>query len=379
MPNKCCAFGCSTNYDSNASTKNDVCKVSVFEFPKDPETLPIWIKFANRVDWNPTKYSVLCEKHFDEKFIIRGKQRNKLNYVVRPIPTIHASEALKTPSYLVSTSKPRIAPKQRVFQKDELSDFIAADVIKDFSSLDDVKLQTIPPLFRIKENDDSIVYFRINFDTDTKFPGIYEAIKTDQEPHIQLQYCCNPVPLPQFFVKGHNAKLTRYSMLEKFPNYIKNAAEEHPYCTLEELSKRQYYKSKGRPPYSAEVIRYALLLRYTPAQAYRMLLEKFPLPSFSLLEKLQKGAVDSVKAAKALKEKGDLSDEIILMADEMYLQKGTQFDGGNYVGANEKGELFKGIVVFMINGLKQTVPTVIKACPETTINGIKVATNKMSI
>ena len=100
-----------------------------------------------------------------------------------------------------------------------------------------------------------------------------------------------------------------------------------------------------------------------------MLLEKFPLPSFSLLEKIQNGGVDSVKAAKALKEKGELSEEIILMADEMYLQKGTQFHGGNYVGADEKGELYNGIVVFMINGFKQTVPTVINAYPETTING----------
>ena len=65
-----------------------------------------------------------------------------------------------------------------------------------------------------------------------------------------------------------------------------------------------------------------------------MLLEKFQLPSFSLFEKIQKG-VDSVKAAKALKEKGELSDEIILMTDKMYLKMGTQFHGGNYVGADE--------------------------------------------
>ena len=41
------------------------------------------------------------------------------------------------------------------------------------------------------------------------------------------------------------------------------------------------------------------------------------------------------------------------MADEMYLQQGTQFQGGEYVGANEDGKLYKGIVVFMINGIKK--------------------------
>ena len=131
-------------------------------------------------------------------------------------------------------------------------------------------------------------------------------------------------------------------MLENFPGHIKNAAEQHAYSRLEELGKRQHYKPKGRPPYSAEMIRYALLLRYTSSQAYKRLLEKFPLPSFSLLQKLHKGGVDSIKAAKVLMEKVKLSSVIILMADEIFLQKGTQYHGGDYVGANEDGTLYTG-------------------------------------
>ena len=53
----------------------------------------------------------------------------------------------------------------------------------------------------------------------------------------------------------------------------------------------------------------------------------------------------------------------------MYLQKGTQFHGGEYIGANENDELYKGIMVFMISGLKKSVPSVVKACPEVTVNG----------
>ena len=47
-------------------------------------------------------------------------------------------------------------------------------------------------------------------------------------------------------------------MLAKFPDYIKNDAEEHPYFILEGLGKRQHYKSKERPLYSAELIRTGL-------------------------------------------------------------------------------------------------------------------------
>ena len=70
-------------------------------------------------------------------------------------------------------------------------------------------------------------------------------------------------------------------MLENFPTYIKNVVEEDPYSILNELQKRQHYKPKGRSPFSADLIHYALILRYTSRQAYKLLLDKFPLPSFS--------------------------------------------------------------------------------------------------
>ena len=52
-------------------------------------------------------------------------------------------------------------------------------------------------------------------------------------------------------------------------------------------------------------------------------------------------------------EKVHLSQDCVLLVDEMYLQKGTQFLGREYIGANENDELFKGIMVFTITGLKK--------------------------
>ena len=42
----------------------------------------------------------------------------------------------------------------------------------------------------------------------------------------------------------------------------------------------------------------------------------------------------------------------------MYLQKGTQFHGWEYIGANENDELYKGIMVFMITGLNKKNSTI---------------------
>ena len=40
------------------------------------------------------------------------------------------------------------------------------------------------------------------------------------------------------------------------------------------------------------------------------------------------------------------------MVDEIYLEKATQYHSGEYVGADDEGNLNKGIVAFMIVGLK---------------------------
>ena len=52
------------------------------------------------------------------------------------------------------------------------------------------------------------------------------------------------------------------------------------------------------------MIRYALHLWYTSLQAYKLLLERFPMPSISLLNKIHQGSVDSLKALKRLRETG---------------------------------------------------------------------------
>ena len=374
MVNKCVAYGCKTGYDSekteDGNVENDkIPRIATFHFPfKKPELLNKWIRFVNRRDWVPTSAAVLCEKHFKEEYISRGKKSN-LKWKCNPTPTIHSVESLKRPSSLPTPVVPRKLPKVRE-ENDEMKPFLQSDTISDFSILTE---NHSPEGFQCKKSPECIIYYNLVFDQETNFPNIFESIKVDSQLHVQLQYNGNTVPLPPWFVEGRNAKLTRISMLHNFPAYLRNVAADNngSDCSiLEELERRKHYKPKGRPPYSASIIRYALLLRYTSAQAYKLLLEKFPLPSISLLNKIQQGGVDAIKAIKSLREKGKMSDDIILMADEMYLQKGTEFAGGDYVGADSNGNLYKGVVVFMIVGMKESIPYVVKAFPEETVNGL---------
>ena len=70
-----------------------------------------------------------------------------------------------------------------------------------------------------------------------------------------------------------------------------------------------------------------------------------------------------------LKDKVAISKDIILMVDKMYLQKCIQYAGGQYIGTDSRKNFYKGIVVFMIQGLKESVPIVVKASPEVTLTG----------
>ena len=79
--------------------------------------------------------------------------------------------------------------------------------------------------------------------------------------------------------------------------------------------------------------------------------------------------LDSLKVLKALGEKCKISTDLTLMVDEMYLQKAAQYQAREYVGGDEEGNLYKGIVAFMVVGLKQSIPLVVWAIPEITFNG----------
>ena len=91
--------------------------------------------------------------------------------------------------------------------------------------------------------------------------------------------------------------------------------------------------------------------------------------SLSVLNKIQHSGVDALKALKTLYEKGSFFRDCNVMIDEMYLKKSAQYQSRHYVGVDEKGNLYKGIVAFMVNKLKQSIPFVVQLIPEVISNG----------
>ena len=377
MVNKCVAYGCNTGANLRVTEDSESREnFASFHFPfKNTDLLDRWTKFVNRRDWSPKPTSVLCEKHFDEALITRGK-RSTLKWELNPTPTKHSLLAQKQPSTLPTVSTPRKPPKIRNIEQDQLKSFVEKDRIEKLSDIDPIA--HCPAGFCGSKRDTSLVFYMMDSD-ESGFPYVSSSIMIDENLHVKLQCNGRNLPLPKWFVCGHNATLNRFSMLENFPQYLKAAVEANPPTIIDELRKLEYYPGNARPPYSARVMRYALLQRYTSAAAYRVMLKQFPLPSFRLLSRMHSGGIDSLKTARLLHENGSISTDVILMADEMYLQAGSQYHAGEYVGSDPDGKLYKGIFCFMLVGLQESVPIIVRAVPECTVTGQFIISNFISV
>ena len=78
-----------------------------------------------------------------------------------------------------------------------------------------------------------------------------------------------------------------------------------------------------------------------------------------------------MKAAKILLEQGKSGTDIVLLLDEVYSQKDPQYQDGKLVGADNEGNFFvqNGVMTFMTNSIKKSIPFFIKALLEIKIKG----------
>ena len=65
MGKKCCASGCRSYYDKGKDYAN------VFKFPSYPERKDFWVRKLHFSDFSTSGSSVVCIKHFHNRFITR--------------------------------------------------------------------------------------------------------------------------------------------------------------------------------------------------------------------------------------------------------------------------------------------------------------------
>ena len=87
-------------------------------------------------------------------------------------------------------------------------------------------------------------------------------------------------------------------------------------------------------------------------------MEEFKLLLLSFLKKLSSDNIDLISSVKMLVEKGKIAPDIILIFDEICLQKCGEFPACESFGTIEAGCLKKGMVCFKIIGSKNNIPYV---------------------
>ena len=93
----------------------------------------------------------------------------------------------------------------------------------------------------------------------TSTPQIFEVIVVD-EKLVKLSYKGNHINLPNFLRENH-CILNKVSILENLPAYIRARGNEAN-SVLQELNEMKQFSPQGRPVYSANIIRWVLLLRH---------------------------------------------------------------------------------------------------------------------
>ena len=116
MGYKCCVHECPTGRSKKEEDEKPEVEdersgksVAVFQFPdehKDLDRRMRWIRFVNRKDFVVTKYTRICEKHFEKQYVRIGAVRNTLIHEKLPVPTIQIYSNDIPPSLLPTPSPP---------------------------------------------------------------------------------------------------------------------------------------------------------------------------------------------------------------------------------------------------------------------------------
>ena len=170
-----------------------------------------------------------------------------------------------TPKSVLPTPAPppRKPPTKRCLEVVEpMEAFLSNDTINAFADINETHA---PTGFSCNKTSDHIVFYNLSYVDG--FPVVLESIKVDSNLHVQLRYNGHPVPLPAFFTVGRNAKLTRFSQLNEFPNAIRIVFFSMDFFFLNNTRKvlawQKIQPSLGLHSRGTQIIKLKFIIRHT--------------------------------------------------------------------------------------------------------------------
>ncbi len=206
--------------------------------------------------------------------------RKRLRWEDNPIPTIFSFP----PSVSAPVQSRRKCPTDRNIQADEMEMFLQRDKI---NSLADFTEDDKPDGWILEKFSDYVRVYQLT----PGMPEVLGAIVINSFFQVKLSYKGRQISLPAWLRSQPGCRLKRRSQLLELCNYVKNVDDDsNDFPLLSTLARLVYVR--GKVPYPAIVMRFALYLRYTSLASYRILCEHFPLPSLRALRRVTSGDLD---------------------------------------------------------------------------------------
>ena len=248
MPRKCSVIGCRGNYEPRKGESADANKVSVFRFPKDGEKKSEWLRRIPQelLARDITDDMVVCENHFEPRFIIRDyvySQPDGSSFTCpRETPALDP-EAVptffpNTPTYLSSPLPPkRKAPEDRRAEaaaRDEkaFKDWMDSDVINGFDDFVDKvshKSSSLPSEW-VMVNKFNVVLFVLFVNiTSSVVPTVVASFKIFDDMSVDWYDAKSKRNRGDLaWLLGDEGKLSRWSDLPNLCSYVNNSCNNKP-------------------------------------------------------------------------------------------------------------------------------------------------------
>ena len=251
------------------------------------------------------------------------------------------SKYLKSP-----ISVPRKSPTKRVYQQDQFKLFEEQDIIKSFDDIDSKG-------YTFQKYDDHVVFYHLETNV-LNVPEVTDCMPVDRDLHFVIQGLTFTFTTVVSSRKGLSLYEKKYDA--KLPKlYQIRGRADVQYSGRAQIQEKKNILVQCYSIFTSSTLYF---LKNIPIINKRV--------SISFLVSTEKKS-DVVKCAKSLKSQGVISEDVVLMFDEMYLQKCEEYCGGEIIGANENNELYKGLLSFMIVELKENFFYIVKSIPERNI------------
>ena len=103
---------------------------------------------------------------------------------------------------------------------------------QDFSSIGE---SLCPSGYKLQIDKSRAVFYKLENSKTFDISTVTEAIVIDNDLHVKLFFSGSSIPLPPWFVKRKDCRLTKKSNLENFYSYIRSFSENKATNTMDKL------------------------------------------------------------------------------------------------------------------------------------------------